>query len=185
MPYQWKVLLFGVATAPWVFAALTKPILLLCHHKGFCIVICLDDILVLVHSKQAGKRAHSFLCSLLVRLGLHIKFYKSELCLTQSFCFLGLCWDTVYISVSLLPDKLADIQQIALSLLQSQHVTVCRVISFLGKANFCANGYSQLWHLCCVIQNNMLHVYHSPTHLFSHVHFSLSLLHQLEELSHL
>ena len=55
--YQWKVLPFGLATAPWVFTALTKPILFLCHHKGFHVVICLDDILVLVCSKQAVKRA--------------------------------------------------------------------------------------------------------------------------------
>ena len=47
-------------------------------------------------------------------------------------------------SVSLPPDKLADIQQLALSLLQTPHVTVCRVISFLGKANFCTNGHSHL-----------------------------------------
>ena len=60
VPYQWKVLPFGLATAPWVFTALTKPILFLCHHKGFCIVIYLDDILVLVHSKWAGRRACSF-----------------------------------------------------------------------------------------------------------------------------
>ena len=72
-------------------------------------------------------------------------------------------------SVSLPPDKLADIQQLALSLLQSQHVTVNKVMSFLGKANFCTNCHSQLWHLCHVIQSDMLHVYHSPTHLFSHV----------------
>ena len=58
MPYQWKVLPFGLATAPRVFSALTKPMLIVCHHKGFCIVIYLDDNLVLVCSKQAGKRAY-------------------------------------------------------------------------------------------------------------------------------
>ena len=173
MPYQWNVLPFGLATAPQVFTALTKPILFLCCCKGFHIVIYLDDIVVLVCSKWAGKRAHLFLCSLLVWLGLHINFSKSDLCLTQTFCFMGLCWDTVCMSVSLPPDKLADIQQLAFSLLQNQHVTVCRVMSFLGTANFCTNGHSQLWHLCHVIQSDMLHVYHSPTHLFSHVHFSL------------
>ena len=87
VPCQWKVLPFGLATAPWVFTALTKPILFLCHHKGFCIVIYLDDILVLVHSKWAGKKAHLFLCSLLVRLGSHINFSKSDLHLPQTFCF--------------------------------------------------------------------------------------------------
>ena len=133
VPYQGKVLPFGLATAPRVFMALTKPILFLCHHKGFCIVIYLDDILVLVHSKQAGKRAHLFLCSLLVCLGLHINFSKSDLHLIQNFCFLGLCWNTVHMSVSLPPDKLADIQQLAPSLLWTPHVTVHRVMSFLGR----------------------------------------------------
>ena len=111
---------FGLATACQLFAALTKPILFLFHCKSFHIVIYLDDIMVLVHSKQADRRAHSFLCSLLVGLGLHINFSKSDLHLTQTFCFLGLCWDTVHMSVSLPPDKLAHIQQLALSLLQSQ-----------------------------------------------------------------
>ena len=88
-------------------------------------------------------------------------------------------------SVSLPPDKLDDIWQLAPSLLQSQYVTVHKVMSFLGKANLCTNGHSQLQCLCCVIQSDMLHVYHSPNHLFSHVHFSLSLLCQLELLSQL
>ena len=74
VPYQWKVLPFGLATAPRLFTSLTKPILFLCCHKGLCIVIYLDDILVLVCSKRAGKRACLFLCSLLVCLGLHINF---------------------------------------------------------------------------------------------------------------
>ena len=137
---------------------LFKPVLFLWHCKGFCIVIYLDDILVLVCSKWAGKRAYLFLCSLLVRLGLHINLSKSDLHLTQTFCFLRLCWDTVHMSVSLPPNKLADIQQLALSLLQSQYVTVYRIMSFLGKANFCTNGHSQLWCLCHVIQSNMLHM---------------------------
>ena len=169
MPYQWKVLPFGLATAPRIFTSLTKPILFLCHCKGLHVVIYLDDILVLVCSKQAGKRASLFLCSFFVHLGLHIKFSKLDLCLSQSFTFLGMCWDTVHMLVSLPPDKLADIQQLALSLLCTPHVTVHKVMSFLGKANFCTNGHSQLQHLCRVIQSDMLSVYHSPTQLFVHV----------------
>ena len=59
------------------------------------------------------------------------------------------------------------------------------VMSFLGKANFCANGHSQLQHLHHVIQSDMLHVYHSPTHFFLCVPFSLSSLCQLGQLAHL
>ena len=60
VPYQWKVLSFELVTAHQVFTTLTKPILFLCCQKGFQIIIYLDDILVLVHSKQAGKRACLF-----------------------------------------------------------------------------------------------------------------------------
>ena len=59
-------------------------------------------------------------------------------------------------------------------------------MSFLVKANFCTNGLSQAQCLCHVIQSDdMLHVYHSPIHSFSHVHFSLFSLCQLEQLFNL
>ena len=73
-PYQWKVLPFGLATSTGVLSALTYPILFLCWHKGYNIVIYLHDNLVLVHSKQVDKRAQLFLCSLLICLGLQNKF---------------------------------------------------------------------------------------------------------------
>ena len=91
----------------------------------------------------------------------------------------------MHISVSVPPDNLADIQQLALSLLQTQPVTVCQVMSFFGKANLWTKGHFQLWSLCHVIQSEMLTVYHSPTYLFSSVCFSFSALHQLKQLSHL
>ena len=46
---------FWACHNPRVFMSLTKPILFLCHHKGLHIVIYLDDILVLIHSKWVGK----------------------------------------------------------------------------------------------------------------------------------
>ena len=91
------------------------------------------------------------------------QFFQVRLLPLSILYFLGLCWDTVHMLVSLPPDKLADILQLALSLLRTPHVTVCKVMSFLGKTNFCTNGHSQLQHLCRVIQCDMFSVYHSPT----------------------
>ena len=122
--------LLGLPHPLGFFTFLTKPILFLCHCKGLCIVIYLNDILVIICSRWVGKRACSFLCSLLVHLSLHVKFSKSDLHLSQTFTFLQLYWDTVCMLVSLPPDKLADIQQLALSLLWTPDVTVCRVMSF-------------------------------------------------------
>ena len=106
---------------PWllVFSLLPKSAIFLLPVKGFHIIIYLDNILVIIHSKHAGKEGMILLCSLLVHLGLHINFSKSKFILTQHICFvsrfgLGFC---VYMCIS--------------------------VISFLlSKANFSANGHS-------------------------------------------
>ena len=69
--------------------ALTKPVLFVCHHKGFHIVVYLDEISVLVCSKQAGNMAYSFLRSLLVCLGLHINFSSLPFALLRHFVSWG------------------------------------------------------------------------------------------------
>ena len=55
--------------------------------QGFSHFVYLDDVLVMVCSKHNSKNAQSFLCSLLVHFRLQINFSKSELHLTQHFCF--------------------------------------------------------------------------------------------------
>ena len=66
-----------------VCTSITKAILLLCQHKHFHVIICLDGMLVLINFRHAGKCA----CSLLVCVELHINFFKSELHLAHYLCF--------------------------------------------------------------------------------------------------
>ena len=67
IPYQLKVLPFGLVMALRIFTSLAKPILFLFQHKDFCIIIYLDDILVLISFKCRDKRARSLF---LVIIGL-------------------------------------------------------------------------------------------------------------------
>ena len=143
MLYQWKVLSFGLATAHRVFTSLPKPVLFLCQNKNFCIDICCNHILVLVHPKWARKRAWSLLCSLLVFLELHMNFFHVwPFPHSNILCFWHVLGYFPYVSfffkfnILLFP-----------CLLQTQPITVCQVIFFLGKASFCASGHSQLWQL--------------------------------------
>ena len=53
-PYQWRVFAIWAGYGPYGFILLAKPILFLCNHKVLCVIIYLDDILVLTHSKHAG-----------------------------------------------------------------------------------------------------------------------------------
>ena len=56
-PYQWKVSPFWLTIAIGFLYLLTKPILFICQCKGFCVIIYLDNILVLIYSMCAGRLA--------------------------------------------------------------------------------------------------------------------------------
>ena len=54
---------------------------------------------------------HAFSIDLLdAYLYIPIVKHHHQFCLTQTYCSVGLCWDTVDMSVSLPPDKVADVQ---------------------------------------------------------------------------
>ena len=74
---------------PYFPFAITKVCILLLY---------LDDILILTHSKHAGKRTWPLHCSLVVCLGLHINFSKSGIHLCSDFPF----WTCVVIQVACL-----------------------------------------------------------------------------------
>ena len=82
-------ILFGVMcliSGRFYLLGLPQPLGFLCPSPNlFCsfaiakvcvLLSILDDILVLICSKWVGRRAHLFLCSLLVHLGLHINFFQ-------------------------------------------------------------------------------------------------------------
>ena len=126
-------------------------------------------------------RGHNLFC-VLSFLGLDINLSKSELSLTQQVCFLRL-FGIQWMCLSLPSHKPLQIQQLSHWLLQIQPVTVCQVVSFLGKTNFCASGDAQLCLFCSVIQCDMFNVYHSPAHLFCSFCIFFPVLHQLQRLS--
>ena len=62
--------------------------------------------------------------------------------------FIGLCWDTVDMSIYLPSNKCLEIQQLGHSLLQSEPVTVCQVWSPFGMTNFLSlniHNFSTHW----------------------------------------
>ena len=79
--------LFGWLQPLGFLTHLLNPYCSFAIKRVLCVIIYLDDILVLTFSKGAGERAQAFLCCLLVCFGLHINFFKSH---TANF-YLGLC----------------------------------------------------------------------------------------------
>ena len=162
VPYQWRVLPFGTLNLFCSFAI-----------AKVCVLSSIWMISWSSFALSGQVKGHACFCVPCWSVLVYISIFPSQTFASLNplpfwgcVGILSTCW---YLY---LPDKLADIQQLALSLLHTPHVMVHKVMSFLGKANFCINGHSQLWRLCHVIQSDMLRVYHSPTHLFSRVHFS-------------
>ena len=85
---------------------------------------------------------HALFCALLLdHLGICINSSKSESHLTQHFCFLGIFWHVVDMTVSLPTNAFRD----AMVGFPSVANTACFSPSghaFLGNASFCASGHT-------------------------------------------
>ena len=88
--FQFRVLCFGLTTAPQVFTRVMAPVSVIMHRMGFRILRYLDDWLLLASSFQEILRARDFLLNLCQLLGIRINLSKSNLTPTQSPVYLGM-----------------------------------------------------------------------------------------------
>ena len=72
VPYQFRVLCFGLATAPQVFTRLMAPISAILHRYGIRILRYLDDWLILAESRTTCIQARDRLLHLCEELGLQV-----------------------------------------------------------------------------------------------------------------
>ena len=89
--YQFKVLCFGLSTAPWVFAAVSAW----AHSRRIRLLWYLDDWLVLASSEAVARQHVRELLSLCQSQGIVINDEKSDLVPSQSATYLGMTIDTV------------------------------------------------------------------------------------------
>ena len=88
--YQFRVLCFGLSSAPQVFTRVMAPVSSIVHRFGFRFLRYLDDWLVLGSSLQEIIRARDFLLTLCSELGIHVNLPKSSLTPSQRQDYLGM-----------------------------------------------------------------------------------------------
>ncbi|XP_066962237.1 uncharacterized protein [Macrobrachium rosenbergii] len=88
--FQFKVLCFGLTTAPQVFTRVISPVSDIMHCRGFRMRRYLDNWLVQASSKGKALQARDFLLNLCQKLGIRINFDKSSLFPTQVKTYLGM-----------------------------------------------------------------------------------------------
>ena len=89
-PFQFRVLCFGLMTAPQVFTRIMAPVSAILHRHGVRMLHYLDDWLILASSKIACLQSRDRLLSVCTELGIQVNLTKSSLVPSQSIVYLGM-----------------------------------------------------------------------------------------------
>ncbi|KZS04664.1 Uncharacterized protein APZ42_032312, partial [Daphnia magna] len=130
---EFTCLPFGLASAPWAFTKVLKPVVSFLRGKGIKLIVYLDDFLIISSGKSQAEKDFLFTVELLEAVGFVINRAKSSGVPSQSREFLGLVVDSRSLTLSLKKDKV------------KQMVGSCRKMLSLGKAS--------LWDLSSLIGN--------------------------------
>ena len=88
--YQFRVLCFGLTTAPQVFTRIMAPVSVILHRYGVRMLRYLDDWLILASTEIACIQSRDRLLSICTELGIQVNLTKSSLVPTQSLVYLGM-----------------------------------------------------------------------------------------------
>ena len=128
---QFRALLFGLATSPWLFTQIMIEVKIMALQKGIIIHQYLDDWLIRSQSKQVLLNQTEWLLALCKTLGLRINLEKSELT-PRDFIFVGYQYKTQINRVYPTQKRIEQIQQKATLFLNSQALPARQWLSLTG-----------------------------------------------------
>lgn len=145
--FQFTALPFGLASVPYIFTKILKPVIHCLREQGFLCVVYLDDFLLVANSYDRSRDNIRTTLQLLSDLGFVINYSKSMLTPSKSCRFLGFIFDTSTFSVSIPPDKRAKLITLTRSMLHTKSCKIRRFASFIGS----------LVSVCPAVKYGMLH----------------------------
>ena len=144
--YQFRVLPFGLNTAPQVFTRLGHTLAAYLHRQGVSVIPYLDDWLIHHPDRQILARHQALLLDTLDLVGFILNPKKSELDLTQDLQFLGIHL-RLDLGKALLPEsKAGEIVACARHLSSLKVLDYLQVSHFMGALNW-ASGLIPLGRL--------------------------------------
>ena len=144
--YQFRVLPFGLNTAPQVFTRLGHTVTAYLHRQGVSVIPYLDDWLVHHPDRQVLLRHQALLLDTLDLVGFILNQKKSELDLTQDLQFLGIHL-RLDLGRALLPEsKAGEIVACARHLSSLKVLNYSQVSHLMGSLNW-ASGLIPLGRL--------------------------------------
>ena len=108
--YQFTCLPLGLATSPWEFTKLLRPVVQLLRFQGIKLHVYLDDWLIRASSAVQARTHADLVLQVLQHLGWVINFSKSDLVPSQQFDFISMQFNTCAYTVAPLPKMRVKIQ---------------------------------------------------------------------------
>ena len=130
--YEFKVLCFGLASAPRVFTKVLKPVYAFFRQHGIRCIYYIDDSLVMNQEFSECLQNTNFIAEKLDLLGYGINFKKSVLAPTRRIVFFGLIIDTVQFKVFLTDEKIDKIISFGKFMLKQHLISIRTLASFIG-----------------------------------------------------
>ena len=162
--YEFLCLAFGLGPAPRVFTKLMKVPISILRKLGVCLVIYLDDLLIMAPSIEKLKMARDTTMYLFHHLGLTINLKKSVLEPTQSVEFLGIIVDSKALSFLLPEKKIQKLISKCQEAFDLSEMTLRSLCSLTGKLRATAPAVSPaplqirfLQQLCIQAQAQCMH----------------------------
>ena len=131
--FQFKVMPFGLASAPRIFTKMLKPVVSLLRKVGIRLIIYLDDMLLMAESPHQLIESRNTTLFLLQNLGFVINWEKSQLIPCQQIEFLGFQINTQTMMFLLPQEKVQKIKDMCTHILNSTNITVREVAKLTGK----------------------------------------------------
>ncbi len=135
--YQWRMLPFGLATAPRVFTELLAPIAAHLHLRNMSMYPYIDDIFHAQISRESVIMTQDTSVHLHLQLGFVINLAKSSLIPSQVMTHLGAWIDTLNGLVRPSLDKVQEINQVSANLLANGFVSAGCLQNIVGLMAAC------------------------------------------------
>lgn len=137
--YQFRVLCFGLSTAPRVFTRIVSALAAACHRSGLKLHTYLDDWLLRAQDRQMLIRQRDFLLQLTAELGFLVNEEKSSMIPSQDFTYIGVRFRTD-LGISLPPPKRVEAIISQTTTLRNQpSVKAITILRWLGLVNSAAD----------------------------------------------
>ncbi|XP_018373232.1 PREDICTED: uncharacterized protein LOC108767726 [Trachymyrmex cornetzi] len=131
--YEFAALPFGLATAPYIFTKILRPVVAYLRAEGYESVLYLDDFLLLAHSKEACRRNVQAHINTLSKLGFVINFGKSELEPARRRKYLGFVFDSESQSVAIPETRRIKLYSLVSDFSAKSHCSITDFANMIGS----------------------------------------------------